>query len=99
MSHEKTEKVARGAPGAALCKQLIYAHILCITGLDYSRRSPGSTIPLVCFILDYSHILFLRDYFHTLLGWILPNTMVATLFLVGFHKFENEALLVANWMF
>ena len=31
---------------AALCKQLIYAHILCIAGLDYSRRSPGWIIPI-----------------------------------------------------
>ena len=53
MRREKSEKVARGPPvvdhhqpTAALCKQLIYAHILCIAGLDYSRRSPGWIIPI-----------------------------------------------------
>ena len=53
MRREKSEKVARGPPvvdhhqpTAALCKQLIYAHILCIAGLDYSRTSPGWIIPI-----------------------------------------------------
>ena len=85
MRREKSEKVARGPPvvdhhqpTAALCKQLIYAHILCIAGLDYSRTSPGWIIPI--YNRDIS-----TDHQAGLSGWIIPNRICDKLFCFGDH--------------